>query len=124
MDAAVETWEISDPVRDAERKITAIEGHKKRLAEQVEASEQNAAASIAGLKSTLEQTTGEIRRQIAELEQLLEREVTRSAQETTSIDAELRATRERAARETRRLDTEIERLREIPAYFATPVART
>lgn len=118
MDAAEDSWQIADPVLDAQRKIAALEAHKQRLAAQVVAAEEQVSARIAAGKGALERTTAEIRNQISELEQLLQREVARAAQEATSLEAGLRATREAAARQMRRTDTEIERFAEISASFS------
>ncbi len=120
MDAADDNWNVADCVADAERKIAALEGHKRHLAAQVQGSERQTETRIAEIKSALDNAATSIRTQIAELEQLREREVTKAAQATTGLDAGLRATREAAARETRRMDGEIERLREILAQFAAP----
>ncbi len=118
MDAAEDSWQITDPLLDAQRKIAAIEAYKKRLAAQVAATEEQVSARIVEGKAALERTIAEIRAQIAELEQLLEREVARAAQESTGQQGDLRATREAAARELRRMDKEIERFAEIPASFS------
>ena len=40
MDAAEDSWQISDPVLDAQRKIAALEAYKRRLAAQVAAAEE------------------------------------------------------------------------------------
>ena len=122
MDAADDNWQISDCIDDAERKIAVLTGYKQQVVSQVQATEQQAVARIAEIRSGLESASSEIRKQIAELEQLLERETTKSAQETTGIEAGVRAARETAGRESRRIDTEIERLREIPAQFKTKTA--
>jgi hypothetical protein len=121
MDAADDGWQIADPLLDAQRKIAALESYKQRLAAQVAGAEEDVSAKIAQIKSSLERTATEIRKQISELEQLLQREVAKAAQETTNLEAGLRATREAAAREVRRMEREIERFAEIPANFAQPV---
>lgn len=121
MDAAEDSWQISDPLLDAQRKIAALEAYKKSLAAQVAATEEQVSARIVEGKASLERAIAEIRAQISELEQLLEREVARAAQETTNLEGGLRATREAAARELRRMDKEIERFAEIPASFSQPV---
>jgi hypothetical protein len=118
MDAADDNWSIVDPVDDAQRKIAALMAFRQGLAEQLEASAQQAGDRIADGKHALENAVAEIRSQIAQLEQLLEREITRSAQEIATIEAGRRAAREAVAREQRRLDQEIERLGEIPASYS------
>lgn len=120
MDAADDSWQISDAVDDAQRKIAALGAHKQRLNAQVVAAEQQVSAELAARRNQLEQTTGEIRTQISELEQLLERAIAQSAQEATTLEAGLRATREGVARELRRMDKEIERLGEIQTTFTEP----
>lgn len=119
MDAADDSWQITDSLADAREKIAALEGYKQYLSAQLQGSEQQAATRLADVRTELETATDAIRRQIAELEQLLQRTITQSAQETTAIEASLRATREAVAREVRRMDEEIERLREIPLQFTT-----
>jgi len=118
MDAADDTWQISDPVLDAQRKMAALEAYKQRLSAQVATVEQDVSARVVEGKAAVERATAEIRAQISELERLLEREVAKAAQETTGLEAELRATREAAAREVRRMNKEIERFAEIPASFS------
>lgn len=117
MDAADDTWQISDAVGDAQRKVAALNAYKQRLNAEVVTAEQQVAAELLDKKAALEQTTGEIRTQITELERLLERAIAQSAQEATNLEAGLRANREAVARELRRMDKEIERLGEIPASF-------
>ena len=117
MDAADDNWLISDCIDDAERKIAVLATYKQQVASQLQATEQQSAARIEEIRSGLESTSSEIRKQISELEQLLEREITKSAQQTTGIESGVRAARETVGRESRRIDTEIERLREIPAQF-------
>jgi hypothetical protein len=119
MDAADDSWQITDCVSDAQKKIAALGGYKQYLGAQLNGGEQQAAAKTADIRAELEAATAAIRKQITELEQLLERKITQSAQETTSIEADLRALRETVAREVRRMDGEIERLQEIPAQFTT-----
>lgn len=120
MDAADDSWQISDAVDDARRKIGALNAYKQRLNSHVVAAEQQVAAELQQQQAALAQTTGDIRTQIAELERLLERTIAQSAQEATNLEAKLRATRESVARELRRMDQEIERLGEIPTTFSTP----
>ena len=117
MDAADDNWQIGDCVVDAEQKVAVLNAYKQYLASQLLGAEQQSVARIAEIKSGLENSSTEIRSQIANLEQLLEREITKSAQQTTSIESGVRAVRETVGRESRRIDTEIERLREIPAQF-------
>lgn len=120
MDAADDTWQISDAVDDARRKIAVLSTHKQHLNAQVVAAEQQVSAELQEKRANLEQTTSDIRVQIAELERLLERAIAQSAQEATNLEAGLRATREAVARELRRMDKEIERLGEIPTTFNEP----
>ncbi len=122
MDAADDTWQITDCVSDARQKIAALGSYKQYLGAQLQGSEQQAAAKMADIRGELEAATAAIRKQIAELEQLLERKITQSAQETTNLEARLRTMRETVAREARRMDVEIERLGEIPAQFTAAAA--
>lgn len=117
MDAADDNWQISDCIADAERKIAALNAYKQHLAGQLRGTEQQSVEHIGAIKSDLENSSTEIRKQISELEQLLEREITKTAQETTNLESGVRAAREMVGRETRRIDSEIERLREIPTQF-------
>src|SRR3989339_794567 len=117
MDAADDSWSISDPIQDAKRKIAALAAYRQGLTEQLALLAQQAGDRIAEGKHALENSVAEIRAQIAQLEQLLEREISRSAQEITAIEGSQRAAREAVAREQRRLDQEIERLGEIPASY-------
>lgn len=117
MDAADDNWQMSDCIDDAERKITSLNAYKQQMVSQLQATEQQSVARIEEIRSGLENTSSEIRKQISELEQLLEREITKSAQQTTGIEAGVRAAREMVGRESRRIDAEIERLCEIPAQF-------
>jgi len=122
MDAADDNWQITDCVRDAQFKISALDAYQRQLTGQLQNSEQQAAEATGQIRLALDNSTVAIRKQIAELEQLLEREVARAAQEATRVEAGLRAARESATRETRRTDAEIERLREIPNNFKAPDA--
>lgn len=117
MDAADDNWQITDSISDAERKIAVLNSYKQFLAAQLQSAEQQSVSKIEEIRSGLENSSSEIRKQISELEQLLEREVTKSAQQTTSIEAGVRNARELAGSESRRIDTEIGRLLEIPAQF-------
>lgn len=117
MDAADDNWQISDCVDDAQRKVGTLNSYKKLLDLQLQTAEQQAVARVEEIRSGLENTSAEIRKQISELELLLEREISKSAQQTTAIEAGVRAARETAGRESRRIGTEIERLSEITAQF-------
>jgi hypothetical protein len=118
MDAADDNWQMSDCVDDAKRKVDTLNSYKQLLDAQLLATEQQAVARVEEIRSGLEKSTSEIRKQISELEQLLEREISKSAQQTTAIEAGVRAARETVGRESRRIGSEIERLGEIPAQFA------
>ncbi len=117
MDAADDNWQITDSISDAERKIAVLNAYKQHMVSQLQSAEQQSVAKIEEIRSGLEHSSSEIRKQISELEQLLEREVTKAAQQTTSIEAGVRNARELAGTESRRIDTEIGRLLEIPAQF-------
>ncbi|MBK5273918.1 MAG: hypothetical protein JJE30_02545 [Desulfuromonadales bacterium] len=117
MDAADDNWQISDCVDDAKRKIDTLNSYKQLLDVQLQAAEQQSVAQVEDIRSGLEKSTSEIRKQISELEKLLEREISKSAQQTTAIEAGVRAARETVGRESRRIGTEIERLGEITAQF-------
>lgn len=117
MDAADDNWQISDCVDDAKRKIDTLDSYKQLLDAQLLATEQQSVARVEEIRSGLEKTSSEIRKQISELEQLLEREISKSAQQTTAIEAGVRAARETVGRESRRIATEVERLGEITTQF-------
>ncbi len=117
MDAADDNWQISDCLADAEHKIAALNSYRQHLAARVVSAEQEAVEKMNATRASLESTSTEIRKQIAELEQLLEREITRTAQQTTALEAALRNEREAAAREGRRIDGEIEKLNEMIRQF-------
>jgi len=117
MDAADDNWQISDCVDDAKRKVDTLNSYKQLLDAQLQAAEQQSVTQVEEIRSGLEKSTSEIRKQISELEKLLEREISKSAQQTTAIEAGVRAARETVGRESRRIGTEIERLGEITAQF-------
>lgn len=119
MDAADDNWQISDCIDDAKRKVDTLNSYKQLLDAQLQTAEQQSVAQVEDIRSGLEKSTSEIRKQISELEKLLEREISKSAQQTTAIEAGVRAARETVGRESRRIGTEIERLGEITAQFAT-----
>lgn len=117
MDAADDSWTITDPVIDAGHKIRTLDSYKQALSDRIREAEAQTAAHIDATRRSQEENAAIIRQKIADLEQLMQEDISQSAKQVSDLEAGLRASRETAARETRRVDLEIERLREIPAQF-------
>jgi hypothetical protein len=99
MDAADDTWTITDPLHDASLKIVAIEAHAATLRAGFTQAEQETQIAVAGVQQRQETSVSEIKRQITELEGLLAREIARGAQENAALGAALQSKKEGAERE-------------------------
>ena len=120
MDAADESWTISDPLADAAAKFQALATHAERLQQGLQQVEQETQRQLDAVTARREQVVGDIRRQIAELEALAAREVERSTQETAEHEARLQSAREAAARELAQLSQTRARLQGLAAQFGAP----
>lgn len=118
MDAADDAWSIEDPLKDAARKIQALQGARSQLSAVVTEAESRASADSQAADARQQEATQKIRAEIAELEALLQQELTEVANQRAAIQSRLQATREAAARESARLDQEITALNTILSAFS------
>ena len=124
MDAAEDSWTIEDPLLDAQRRIRALELEKKRVGDQADNTEAQAAKALEAQSQYEQQAVAQIRKQIADLEALMEREVKSVAESRERIKGQSKATREACLREQERLDTEIGRLQRIEKMFTVDASET
>lgn len=117
MDNADDSWEITDPVRDAEAKIVALQQAKSKLSADVTTARSEAQAKLAQEAEYQEQATAEIRKQIAELEATLQAEVEKCASNKAAIEKSLDQTEESCQREQAKFDSEIQRLSGLVQTF-------
>lgn len=117
MDAADEAWALSDPLLDAERKISALDGELRRLDAASHDAEEEATAGLQAQAEYQAQATDTIRAQIAELEEMLETELRTVAEARANIQLELEQRRAAITREAARYRDEIVRLQQLGHFF-------
>jgi hypothetical protein len=122
LDAADDAWSIDDVLLDAQRKMAALEGAKKRLQALADSVAAEARERITEGDRILQETTARIRQQISDLEGLLEREIGRSATDRAAQEHEARSTQDACTAESQKLDAEVRRLDELGRIFAEPQA--
>lgn len=121
MDEADDTWSITDPLQDAQRKVVALQQARNRLRDVVGVAEAEVAAELEEAEAYQRAASEKIRAEIAELEALLQQEMTGVAERKAGAHAKLHATREAAAREAERLEQEVSALNGMLATFAPPI---
>ncbi|WP_157040308.1 methyl-accepting chemotaxis protein [Polaromonas naphthalenivorans] len=124
MDAADESWTISDPLADAAAKVKALAAHAERLRLNLRQLAQETEGQLNAARLRQEQVVGNIRKQIAELEALASRELARAAQETAAHEASLKAVTEQTARELEQVTQASQRLQSLALQFGTPATTT
>ena len=128
MDAADETWTVTECVADARRKQQALALAKKGLAEHLSAFSLETETSLKEEAENQARAAESIRKQIMDLEALLERRLQTVADRKAALRSTLRATEESCRRESTRYDQEAARLQEVIAVFgeagaSSPVAK-
>jgi len=121
MDAADESWTISDPLADAHAKAQALERHTERQLKAMQQSEHEASTRRSALSARRDKVVGDVRKQIAELEALMEREQSRAASEIAAQDASVQAARSQSSRELSAVAQVREKLRGLARQFGAPI---
>ena len=117
MDSADDTWTISDPLNDAQRKAQALAFHADRLQEDLRALEHGTLKRTESIAVERDRIAGDIRQQIAELEALLGREMTRAAEDIAVQEAQLLAVRQDTARQLESLSAHRVLLQNLCSQF-------
>jgi hypothetical protein len=120
MDAADESWTITDPLDDARNKAQALAMHAELLQLNLQALERDTTERIRQLTGKRDKVVDDIRRQMAELEALLQRETARAAQDMAEKDAQLQAAREHTAARLNSLSALGQQLNQLTAQFTAP----
>lgn len=123
MDAADESWTITDPLADAAAKLAALNAHGDALTRSLQQLELETQNQINSVTARQEQVVGDIRKQISELEALVSRELARAEQETAAHQANLNAAREQTAQQLGEITHISQRLQSLSRQFgasATP----
>jgi hypothetical protein len=120
MDAADESWSITDPLADAAIKRTALSAHSDYLQQKLQDLQAQTQARMDAVAARQAQTVGDIRKQISELEALVERELNRAAQETAAQEAALQTAQAQTARELAEITQTSQRLQSLTQQFGNP----
>jgi hypothetical protein len=117
LDAADDSWNIADPVSDADAKVKAIQGHVQALKAGVDKSAGEGRALVADLRERHDKAAGAIRQQMAELDALLQRAVAKHAEECASVEAAQAAREQGANRDVEQLARVAGELQSVVTQF-------
>jgi hypothetical protein len=119
MDAADESWTMSDPLNDASAKVAALTIYSDNIRQQLQQRDLETQSLLNDVLARQEQVVGDIRRQISELEALVARELSRSAQETATLQAGLTAARNQTAEDLNNITQVSQRLQGLLLQLGT-----
>lgn len=119
MDAADESWTITDPLSDAAAKVAALAAYGEQLQLKLQQVQVHTQSQLDATLSRQEKVVGDIRKQISELEALVARELARAEQETTAQQASLQAARDQTAAELAAIAQASARLQSLSSQFGT-----
>ena len=123
MDAADESWTISDPLQDASAKVTALATYQEDIRLKLAQLELQTQNHLEIARTRQEQVVGEIRKQISELEALVARELSRGEQVTSELQSNLELARQQTANLLQAATQVSQRLQSLGTQLgnATPV---
>lgn len=110
MDAADETWSVADVLKDASRKVSALQAHVTQVNVAVAAVQEEERTRKAALVKDYETLCASISEQIAQLQEAARLAASDHATATSALEARTAAAVAAGQREQVRIQSEVERL--------------
>lgn len=117
LDAADDTWQISDPIKDALAKIGALNGSRDRLGRTIADAEAQATTEIRAQDEYLSAAVKELQSQINELNQKLSEETQSVAQAKVAIQSKLTQKKATCVARQAELDGEVASFQRLALMF-------